>query len=243
MKIVDDEEKRGRRKGHHYKGKTGADEKDRGWSTFEIDENKDVVFSPSDIADAAAGLPPAISLDVRNPRIRILPLEKRFTYEVRDYMKLALLGMNDSNIMQVMGVSWARILSLKKAAHKAAVKRVHKDSVKTLVGKALATYEQVQEEGWKQFHNMSPVNPNRMAVLNVIMTAAEKPIAMLAKIGLVEEAPKEVNVKVSLKAEQVLQDLNKEQIGLLAGAVLDKHISYDEVDIEEAELMTDFEED
>jgi len=133
-------------------------------------------------------------------------------------MKFRLRGLTYRQIAKELGVGYMTVKRDLEAIRVSTRDKVSKFKHDYALGTSINTYEQIEEEAWKEAERCPHGSSNRAQFLNLARTARNDQVKMLMDVGLIGRSAQQVDVTV--KADKVLEGWTKEAQQVVALAII-----------------------
>ena len=150
----------------------------------------------------------------RRPRSTEIELSERR----QEVIRLRLRGMTLREIAKSLGCGAMTIKRDLDAVKQEVHQKVSQFDRDYALGTSLSVYEQIEKEAWEQYYGCSQGSPGRAQFLNLVRTARNDQVKLLADVGLISRAP--TQVQHQFEANQVLKGWTDDAKRIVALAII-----------------------
>lgn len=133
-------------------------------------------------------------------------------------LRMRLKGRTFRQIAKDLGVGYMTIKRdfdcIKEDMHK----KVTRFDQEYALGKSISTYEQIEDESWKNYFANAEGSSGRAQFLNLIRAARNDQVKLLSDVGLINRAPQQHQHKI--EADAVLQNWTDDAKRIVALAII-----------------------
>lgn len=133
-------------------------------------------------------------------------------------LTLRLKGMSYKDIAKEVNVGYMTVKRDLEQIRQENLEKISKFNRDVAIGQAIATYNEIEREAWKQYHGCRQGTTQQANFLNMVRAANNDKLKLLVEIGLITRAAARVEHK--LEADGVLKGWTQDAKQLVAMAII-----------------------
>jgi hypothetical protein len=111
-------------------------------------------------------------------------------------LRMRLQGKTFRDIGKELGLGYMTVKRDLDAIKCEVAQKIDKFDRDYALGKSISVYEQIEEEAWAEYHRSVTGSPSKAQFLNLVRTARNDQVKLLADVGLIDRAPAKVQHKI-----------------------------------------------